>query len=523
MTVQTEFDPTRLGAAELARRIASGQLTAVDVVDAYIARLEELQPVLNALTTTRFEDARAEAHAADRRQAAGETLGPLHGVPITIKDSLDVVGLPSTFGLPSRAHLLAETDEEHVAALREAGAIILGKTNVAQILLFFETDNPLFGRTNNPWDLTRTPGGSSGGEAAVIAAGGSALGLGTDIGGSGRLPASFTGIASIRPTAGRLIDPGRLSIPIGEQGIVSQVAVFGRSVPDVALGLQVANTVNTEPELGLGDYTSVKPAALRIGVYTDDGIVPASAAIVRAVEEAAEHLTAAGAEVVPFSPPDLADAARIYLGIVTADGGAGIRRTLGSNPVDARLAPLTRLSPLPAPVRAVAGGLLRMLGQRTLGVILGGLGHTRTAQYWDLLEEQHDFRRRWAAAMDDAGIDVVLSPVCAVPAMHHGAGADLAMPGVYSLVNNVLGYPAGVVPVTTVRADEQETRPATKDSVVSAARRADVGSAGLPICVQVAARPWREHVALGVMQAIQDGAAVRPGYPNLPPMLASTS
>jgi Asp-tRNA(Asn)/Glu-tRNA(Gln) amidotransferase A subunit family amidase len=130
-------------------------------------------------------------------------------------------------------------------------------------------------------DLSRTPGGGSGGEAAVIAAGGSPLGPGTDIGGSGRLPASFTGIASIRPTAGRLVDPGRLSVPIGERAIVSQVAVFARFVPDVALGLAVANTVNVEPEIGLGDYAGVEPASLRIGFYTDDGIVPAPTAIAR--------------------------------------------------------------------------------------------------------------------------------------------------------------------------------------------------------------------------------------------------
>jgi fatty acid amide hydrolase len=519
MTMQTELDPTRLGAAELARRIAEGQLTAVEVVDAHIARIESVQPLLNAMTATRFERARAEAAAADLRQAAAEPLGPLHGVPITIKDSLDVAGLPSTFGLPSRAGILAEADEEHVAALRRAGAIVLGKTNVAQILLFFESDNPLHGRTNNPWDLSRTPGGSSGGEAAVIAAGGSPLGLGTDIGGSGRLPASFTGIASIRPTAGRLVDPGRLSVPVGEQAIVSQVTVFARFVPDVALGLAVANTVNVEPELGLADYADVEPASLRIGYYIDDGIVPASTAIVRAVDEAKNLLAAAGAEVVPFSPPDLAEAARIYLGIVTADGGAGIRRTLGSDPVDPRLAPLTRLSGLPAPARAAAGALLRMTGQRTLGVILAGLGHTRTRQYWDLLEQQHDYRRRWAAAMDEAGIDAVLSPVCAVPAMGHGAGADLSMPGVYSLVNNVLGYPAGVVPVTTVRPDEQDRRPPTKDRVLSAARRVDRESAGLPICVQVAARPWRDHVALAVMHAIQQRALAMPGYPHrIPPL-----
>src|SRR3954453_10334350 len=168
-------DITTLGAGELAALTAAGDLSAVEAVEAQIARIEEVNPGLNAVVVKRYAEARAEAREADARRARGEALGPLHGVPVTIKDSLDVAGLPSTFGLPSRAQSQASADEAHVARLRQAGAIILGKTNVAQMLFYFEADNPLYGRTNNPWNRDRTPGGSSGGEAAIIAAGGSPL------------------------------------------------------------------------------------------------------------------------------------------------------------------------------------------------------------------------------------------------------------------------------------------------------------------------------------------------------------
>src|SRR5690242_9828468 len=188
---------TSLSAGELAGLIARGEVSAVEAVEAHIERIEQVNAALNAVVVKRYDAARAEAREADERRARGEALGPLHGVPITIKESLDLVDTPSTFGLPSRASVLARQDDLYVARMRQAGAIILGKTNVAQLLYYIESDNPVYGRTNNPWNLDRSSGGSSGGQAAIIAAGGSPIGLGTDLGGSIRVPATFCGIAGL--------------------------------------------------------------------------------------------------------------------------------------------------------------------------------------------------------------------------------------------------------------------------------------------------------------------------------------
>ncbi len=190
---------TSLSATELATMIACGDLSSVEAVEAHIERIERVNPGLNAVVVKRYDAARAEARQADERRANGEVLGPLHGVPITIKESLDLIDTPSTFGLQSRGSILARQDDLYVARMRKAGAIILGKTNVAQLLYYIESDNPVYGRTNNPWNLDRSPGGSSGGQAAIIAAGGSPMGLGTDIGGSIRVPATFCGIAGLKP------------------------------------------------------------------------------------------------------------------------------------------------------------------------------------------------------------------------------------------------------------------------------------------------------------------------------------
>ncbi|MBF6591940.1 MAG: amidase, partial [Ktedonobacterales bacterium] len=223
METQVDVALTALSARELAGRIARGEVTAVEAVEAHIARIEQVNPAINAVVVMRYERARAEARAADQARARDEALGPLHGVPITIKESLDLTGTPATFGIPTRARVLATADDLYVARMRAAGAIILGKTNVAQLLLYIESDNPVYGRTNNPWNAARAVGGSSGGQAALLAAGGSPLGLGTDIGGSLRYPATFCGIASIKPTAGRTPDQGRFSAHLGQRAIVSQV------------------------------------------------------------------------------------------------------------------------------------------------------------------------------------------------------------------------------------------------------------------------------------------------------------
>jgi fatty acid amide hydrolase len=196
-------------ARELAASIAKGTTTARAAVEACIKRIEEVNPALNAVVVKRYEEARGEADAIDQRRARGETLPPLAGVPITVKECFDLTGTAATFGLSKRAAARATSDDPYVARLRSAGAIVAAKTNVAQLLIYSESDNPLYGRANNPWNLERSCGGSSGGEAAILGAGASMLGLGTDIGGSVRIPAAFCGISSLRPTARPLSGPGK--------------------------------------------------------------------------------------------------------------------------------------------------------------------------------------------------------------------------------------------------------------------------------------------------------------------------
>ncbi|HET8845774.1 MAG TPA: amidase family protein, partial [Ktedonobacteraceae bacterium] len=390
-------------AGALASMIARGDISSVEVVEAHIAHLERVNPALNAVVVKRYTEARAEAQQADLRRARGESLGPLHGVPIVIKESLDLAGTASTFGLPARAGIIAQKDDVYVARIREAGAIILGKTNVAQLLFYYESDNPLYGRTNNPWNNERSPGGSSGGQAAIIAAGSAPLGLGTDLGGSLRIPATFCGIASLKPTAGRTPDAGRYSIPFGQRAIVSQVGALARTVDDVALGTEIINggrSPNVEPPQPLGDYRTVKVADLRVAYYTDDGTFQTAPAMRRAVLEAAAILRNAGAQVTQWTPPDVSHAADLFYGIMSADGGQGLKLTLGRDKPDPRIAPLLLFAGRSRPTLAALGGLLRLLGQQGLASSLRNFGHRDTWHYWQLVEAQIAYQQRFSEALD---------------------------------------------------------------------------------------------------------------------------
>jgi fatty acid amide hydrolase len=511
---------TTLSAAELAAAIARGDVSALDAVEAHIDRIERVNGALNAVVFSRYDTARAEARAADRQRANGEPLPPLHGVPITIKECLDLAGTPSTFGLPARTHTMAAQDDQYVARMRAAGAIVLGKTNVAQLLFHTECENPLYGRTNNPWNLERTSGGSSGGEGAIIAAGGSPLGLGTDIGGSLRYPAAYCGIASLKPTAGRTPDAGRYSAPIGQRAIVSQVGVMARQVADVALGTEVINggrNPNVEPPMPLGDPTRVDLARLRVATYANDGTFAVAPAVRRAVGEAAAALRAAGASVTEWQPPDVTHALDLFFSIMSADGGTGLRHTLGRDKRDPRIATIATLSARSTTTLGVLGHLLRLAGQPGLAYGIKNFGHRDTWHYWQVVEAQIEYQRRFAHALDhdDGGpFDLIVCPATALPAWTHGAGQNLVLAGAYTALYNVLGYPAGVVPITRVRADEEVGRKPSRDLVQQSAYLVERGSAGLPIGVQVIARPWREHVALAAMQAIEAAARKQADYPE---------
>ncbi|MCS6847640.1 MAG: amidase family protein [Anaerolineae bacterium] len=512
----------RLSAVQLAKLIARGEVSSVEVTQAHIARIEEVNSKINAVVVRRFDQALREANEADARRARGEPLPPLHGVPITIKECLDLVGTPSTFGMPSRRSDIPQANDRYVQRLIECGAIVLGKTNVPQALIYNESSNALYGRTNNPWDATRTPGGSSGGEAAIIAASGSPLGLGTDIGGSLRLPAHFCGITSLKPTSLRTHDYSRFSDLAFEFGpITCVVGPMARDVADLALALRLIGALS-HPRLPspqpLGDPAAVDVSKLRVGVFTHDGLMRPSPAVARAVREAADMLRAAGACVTEWEPPDLRQAEALYVRLLTANGAPVFRAALAHDKPEPQLALLYWLAQRsPQMVRRIRR-ILAAMRQANFTRQLDNIGFT-AEDIPRLASEAEAYRRTFAAAMDraDGGpLDLVLSPACFSPAWPHGASRELITGGAYCIVYNLLGYPAGVVPVTRVRREEAIARPLSPDIVDMAARRVDIGSAGLPVGVQMAARPWQEHVALAAMKVIQDEARRRAGYPATP-------
>jgi len=494
-------------ARTLAERLRRGEVSAVDAVEAHLARIDEVNPRLNAVVVTRRDEAVAEAREADRRRAAGAALGPLHGVPITIKECLDLAGTPSTFGLPSRRAHRADADDPYVARLRAAGAIVLGKTNVAQLLIYYESDNPVYGLCRNPWDLERTPGGSSGGQAAIVAAGGSRFGLGTDIGGSCRIPAAYSGVVGFKATAGRFPDVGRHSVPFGQRAIVSQVGLLARSVDDAALALDVLGA----------DAGAVDLARLRVGVFVDDGLVPVSAAYRRAVADAADMLRARGAAVVDLAWDAIARAPAIFNRLLIADRFAGMTRTLGRDPRDPRVRRLELMARTGPRGRAALGLALRLSGRRKAAAEVAACDVYDADGYWRSCEEQLDYQARALAALDAQALDLVLSPPTAFPALRHGATAEVGICGAYACLYNVLGWPAGVVPVTRVRPDEETATARGRDPYDRTAAATERGSAGLPIAVQLAARPHREAVVLAAMAAVEAAARARPDFPAAPP------
>lgn len=229
------------GAGELAGLIASAKAKSAEVVDAYLARIDEVNPAINAVTMTLADEARAAAAAVDRAVAAGASLGPLAGVPFTIKENIDVAGSATTWGVAALAKQIASTDAPMVARLREAGAIPLARTNLPDFAFRWDTVSATAGRTRNPWDPTRTPGGSSGGEAAALASGMTPLGLGNDLGGSVRVPAQMCGTAALRPSRGRVAN-GAVTEPWPEPMAIQMTNCQGpmaRRVADLRLALEI--------------------------------------------------------------------------------------------------------------------------------------------------------------------------------------------------------------------------------------------------------------------------------------------
>ena len=515
-----------MGVAQLARQIAAGAVTAQEAVEVYIRRIEAVNPRLNAVVVPLFEQARADAAAADAGQARGEALGPLHGVPVSIKESFHIAGTPATGGIPQWADNTASADNPLVARLRAAGAVVLGKTNVPELLFYLEADNPVYGRTNNPWNLDRSPGGSSGGEGALVAAGGSAFGMGTDIGGSIRVPAHCCGIHGLKPTAGRLTmhDTFDEVIIPGQEAILAQPGPLARHVADLALAMRVLAAPGQQhfdpsiPPVPWPDPALVSVEDLRIAYYTDDGFITPAPALRRAVEEAAAALRDRGAHVEVFTPPDVAEGMQLFFSLLSADGAASARRVLGKGRHDRRIRDLTRIAGLPAGARAAFAAGLKLAGQHRLAMNVGTMKRRSIDSYWQLIAARTQYRARFLAALDAGGFDVILCPPSAHPAVLHGESYYLTAVASYTMLYNLLGMPAGIVAATRVRNGEEGNQPPSKDLVERAARAVEAGSVGLPIGVQVVARHWREDAVLAVMAALEDHFRAQPDYPAQPPV-----
>lgn len=418
----------KMPALDLARHIAAREVSCVEVIDAHLKRIDEVNPTVNAVVHALHDEARASACAADAKVAAGEPLGPLHGVPFTVKTNVDMTGQATTWGVVPLTHAVVPMDAPVVERMRAAGAIPVARTNMPDMALRWHTDSSLHGLTRNPWNPTRTCGGSSGGEAVALATGMSPLGLGNDLGGSLRNPAHCCGIASIKPTTGVV---GHASvIPPEDQPISFQVmaveGVMARRVADVRLGLEIVAGVDVrDPTTVPVDLAAVAPSTpCRVALVPEPpggSTHPGVAAVIR---RAGDVLADAGFDVVEVTPPSYEQAVALWAGVLLPD--------------------VRSLLPLLETVLGPDGVTFLRYADELFPP-------SEVADWSAAWTERSAVARQWAAFFEDH--PMVVSPVWSQPAFPHGwdvasfdngaATLELMRP---VLPPNLLGLPAAVVP-----------------------------------------------------------------------------
>src|ERR1700722_10640530 len=293
-------------AVQQLKLLRAGEISIPELAEAHIAQIERLNPQLNAFTDFDAERVRTQARRLD---ASNDRRGPLYGLPVTVKSSIATAGYKCEIGSLLNEGDVPREDAVVVARLRAAGALILGTTNCPEFLMAYETDNLLHGRTANPWDLDRTPGGSSGGESAAIAAGMSALGLGSDSGGSVRVPAHFTGICSLKPTPGRIPGAGHLPPCVGPFSVLGAIGPMARTIADVTLAFR--NLCGHAPNDPISRPIELRSPSLEdlracpIGFFEDDELVPVTSETRAAIQTAAQALREVGFRVEAFRPSTL--------------------------------------------------------------------------------------------------------------------------------------------------------------------------------------------------------------------------
>jgi Asp-tRNA(Asn)/Glu-tRNA(Gln) amidotransferase A subunit family amidase len=466
-------------AVDLLARLEAKEISALELAEQHIQRIEELNPRLNALVDFDPERVREQARALDASTAPH---GLLHGLPLTIKSSISVAGhLCETGSLFYRGRR-PNADAEIVRRLRGAGAIILGTTNCPEFLMAYETDNRLYGRTCNPWDLARTAGGSSGGEAAAIAGGLSAGGLGSDGGGSVREPAHFSGICAMKSTPGRIPSAGHMPSNTGPFALLGTVGPMARTMADVTLLFRVVSgMLETDPIGAPVAFRTISQESLRetpIGYFEDDGLVAVTIETRQAVRDAVRSLRAQGFHVQPFRPASLEAARALWWKLFVRCGKMLIEPTTRGRESD--------LSPTFLNFLDITHGEPPLTCDELLAA-------------WCEIDE---VRARLLAQMES--FPVLLSPVCSIPAFGHGqrewslpteSGA-IASVGYLDAMRftqwfNLLGSPAAAVPVGR-------------------------SPGGLPIGLQIAGRPYEDERVLGIATALERDFGYTP-----PPRAAS--
>ena len=449
----------------MAESVRQRKVSPVELVTAHLDQIDRLNPKINAFVQIDTERALAQAHVAEGAVARGQTLGPLHGVPISIKSSIEVASLRCEAGTKLRAGFVAERDAPLVARLKNAGAIVLGTTNTPELLMAWETDNLPYGRTNNPWDISRTAGGSSGGEAAAIASGCSSGGVGSDGGGSIRVPAHFCGICGLKPTPGRIPATGHFPQSVGPFALLGVVGPMARTVAD----LKVFFEVMQGPDVGDPSAAPVPLhwpklddlRKLKIGYFEDDGRTPVTVETRNAVKVAATALRDAGFQVEPFCPIGLEQTRKLWWKLFGVAGGM-------------LLGPMTRghepdLSPILKQFNAWVAA-----------------DHPHTAQsLLDTWIERDVMRMQVFQQMQE--FPILLCPVASVPAFRHGErewkieGKNVKYLDAWSYCEwfNVLGMPGVAMPMAK-------------------------SEGGLPIGVQIVASPWEEELTLSVAELLEE-------------------
>ncbi len=432
------------------------EVSSAEAVSACLERIAAVNERLNAVVAF-SDDAITRAVEADAALARGDEIGPLHGVPFTIKDSFDTAGVVSTAGTMAWRERVPDRDATVVARLRAAGAILLGKTNTPEFTWSDETDNDVYGRSSNPYDLSRTPGGSSGGAAAIVAAGGAPFDIGTDTGDSIRQPAHVCGIAGLKPTQGRVPRTGHWPSFAGIVAGLQQPGPLARRVDDLGLLLRViAGPDGEDPHIApvpLADPESVDVSGLRVVAFIDNGLRAPTPETGAAVEAAADALEAAGARVTWTVPPGLDDAWHTWERLIQDDGHAWLHRLI-------------------AAAGTPGWGSYESRRWVRSKPPVGGDELSALVEHADVVRSR---LLRWFA---DA--DVIVCPAMPQPAIHHGDSTAAWFGDTYSDVHNLTGWPAAVVRGGTSGDDPP-----------------------LPIGVQLIAHPWREDVALAAARVVE--------------------